>query len=117
MAQAKISIDMKLVIDTSVLVSIETVNLVSKVMEYFDILISDTVRIELSELAQYDDEHGKSSKRILEMIKRDQIKTKNVENFSQHLTAAESGEASCLELALSEKADYLDDDINVGYIY
>ncbi len=53
MAQAKISIDVKLVIDTSVLVSIETVNLVSKVMEYFDIPISDTVRIELSEKADY----------------------------------------------------------------
>lgn len=104
---------MKLIIDTSALVSIETVNLVSRLLKYFDVIISDTVRLELIELSQYEDEHGKSSRRILEMVNKSQIKIKNVEIFQQHLTEIDSGEASCLELALSEKADYLiTDDCN-----
>ncbi len=63
---------MKLIIDTSALVSIETVNLVSRLLKYFDVIISDTVRLELIELSQYEDEHGKSSRRILEMVNKGQ---------------------------------------------
>ncbi|MDP2846081.1 MAG: hypothetical protein Q8N79_08445 [Candidatus Methanoperedens sp.] len=104
---------MKLAFDTSALVSIETINLISKVLKYFEILISDTVKQELFEMAQYEDEHGRSAKRLHEMIEKNQIKIIDVKNFSQHLTAVDSGEASCLEIALSEEADYLvTDDFN-----
>jgi rRNA-processing protein FCF1 len=104
---------MKLVIDTSALVSIETVNLVSRVLKYFDIIITEIVRQELLELSQYHDDHGKSSKRILGMINKDQIKIITIGDYSRHLTEVDIGEASCLELAICEKADYLiTDDCN-----
>jgi len=99
-------------------ISLETVNLTSKILQYFDIYITDTIALELSEMAQYKDESANSAKRILEMIKSNQIELRNITDFSLHLVAIDAGEASCLSLALNEKVDYLvtDDCRCFGYL-
>jgi len=109
---------MNLVIDTCAFISLENVNLTSKILQYFDIYITDTIASELSDMAQYKDKSANSAKRILELIENNQIELRNIKDFSSHLVAVDAGEASCLSLAITEKVDYLvtDDCRCFGYL-
>jgi hypothetical protein len=57
----------KILADTSALVSLEIKHLVALSSKVIQFTISDVVRLELKEIAEFDDVHGRSAKDVLSL--------------------------------------------------
>ncbi len=97
----------KILADTSALVSLEIKHLVdlsSKVIQYY---ISDMVRLELKEIAEFKDVHGKSAKDVLSLVDSGIIAVVYVTARKEHLENIDIGEAEILTLSESGEYDYM----------
>jgi predicted nucleic acid-binding protein len=97
----------KILADTSALVSLEIKHLValsSKVIQFY---ISDVVRLELIEIAEFDDVHGRSAKDVLNLVDNGIIVVKFVSSRKNYLENIDIGEAEILTLSESGEYDYM----------
>jgi len=95
-----------LVADTSALVSLASVSLLSLVLSEFDVVVTDIVLGELKAMSTFDDAHGRAANLVLENI--DSMRVLNASDYQRFMTSRiDSGEASCLEIIDSGRCDYL----------
>lgn len=97
----------KILADTSALVSLEIKHLValsSKVIQFY---ISDVVRLELKEIAEFDDVHGRSAKDVLSLVDSGIIAVRYASARKEYLDNIDIGEAEILTLAESGEYDYM----------
>ncbi|MDO8725838.1 MAG: hypothetical protein Q7J35_07210 [Candidatus Methanoperedens sp.] len=93
--------------DTSALVSLEIKHLValsSKVIQFY---ISDVVRLELKEIAEFDDVHGRSARDVLSLVDSGIIAIRYVSARKEYLENIDIGEAEILTLSESGEYDYM----------
>ena len=55
------------ILDTSALISLESINILNRVLQLFSITTTNSVIKELQEFAKYDDKYGKIAKNILKI--------------------------------------------------
>ena len=93
-----------IVADTSALVSLGTIDLVTVVFEEFDVHTTDAVLSELEETATYDDVHGAGARRILDGS--DQL---TIHSVSGELTSSrvDEGEGRCALLTRDIESEFL----------
>ena len=93
-----------LVADTSALVSIATADLVTVVVEEFDVHTTERVAGELRETAGFDDRHGEAATDVL-----DRLNDLTVHSTATPVESAriDSGEGSCAVLADELDAEFL----------
>jgi predicted nucleic acid-binding protein len=110
---------MKIVVDTSSLLSLEFMDILDDVVGIVEVCITDIVEGELKEIAGFSDEKSMVAKRILKHANNGNIKAFQVNNdsFSKYLSRdVDPGEASCLALCISEKIRFLiTDDADAAY--
>lgn len=98
----------KIVLDTSALNSFVHGEVLGKVLDGFELIISDTVLAELRETARYKDEDGKAAKKVIEISSRFTIQKVAERKYEKLLTGrVDEGEASCIPLARGEEVDAL----------
>jgi len=110
---------MKIVVDTSSLLSLEFMGILEDSFEITEIHITNTVEAELKEIAGYNDEKSHMAKNVLKLVSGGKIKCINIKNeaFSKHLSRnVDAGEASCLALCILENISLLiTDDADAAY--
>lgn len=94
-----------IVADTSALVSLATVDLLSTTLEEFDVHTTRTVLEELEETAAYDDPHGAAATRVLERV--DDLEVHGTDDTDLQSSRIDAGEATCLALARDLGAEFL----------
>lgn len=110
----------KVVCDTSSLITISMVNLIKKCLDIFDIIIPIAVIKEIKEASKYADNVGKSAKKLLNLIDKDKIKTYKIKNKNKVKNLLSSnineGEAECIICCTENNVKYLImDDIDAMY--
>lgn len=110
----------KVVMDTSALISLELIGALGKSLRILDVIISETVKDEITEISKYKDVEGRSAKNVINLINVGSIKVikiknrKNVENLLSR--NANKGEAECFVCCLENKISQLImDDIDAAY--
>ena len=97
----------KILADTSALVSLEIKHLVTLASEFVQFSISTGVYEELKEIATFEDAHGISAKDVLELVNKGIVEVKSVNVRKEHTENIDMGEAETLTLAESGKYDYI----------
>lgn len=97
----------KILADTSALVSLEIKHLVALSSKIIQFYISDVVLSELKEIAEFDDVHGRSAKDVLSLVDSGIIAVRYVSARKEYLENIDIGEAEILTLAESGEYDYL----------
>lgn len=110
---------MKVVADTSSLLSMEIMDILDETLSITEIYITNIVEDELKEIASYGDEKSYVAKRILKLVKSEKIKCVYIKNevFSKYISrSVDAGEASCLALCISDNIPFLiTDDADAMY--
>lgn len=110
---------MKVVADTSSLISLEFMEILGDALSVTNIYITGIVEEELKEVASFNDEKSNIAKRILKLVRYGKIKCIPVKNgsFSKYISRnVDTGEASCLALCILEKIPFLiTDDADAAY--
>src|SRR3989344_8155051 len=93
----------KAVADTSALISIALSGQLDEVVENINLFIPKAVKLELTEMNEFEDIEGSAAKKILSFIKGKKIRlieVKNEKNASDLIDKnVDLGEAECFELA------------------
>lgn len=97
----------KILADTSALVSLEIKHLVALSSKIIQFYISDVVLSELKEIAEFDDVHGRSAKDVLCLVDSGIIAVRYVSARKEYLENIDIGEAEILTLAESGEYDYM----------
>ncbi len=110
----------KLVMDTSSLISLELIGALEKSIKIVEIMIPKAVKEEIMEIAKYKDKEGNSAKNIIKLIRKENIKIceiKNKKNVGNLLSKnVGRGEAECFACCLENKIlKLIMDDINAAY--
>ena len=58
------------ILDTSALISLESINILEQVLKLFSIITTNSVIKELGDFAKYDDRYGKIAKNVLKLKNR-----------------------------------------------
>lgn len=98
---------LKVVFDTSALISLETSRLMEKVCKNFDAAIPNEVLSELEEIAEFEDVHGKAAKRVLKLVEEKKLSVEEAKTREDASAFVDRGEAAALALAIKIHADYL----------
>ncbi len=110
---------MKIVIDTSSLLSLEFMDIMEGSLSIIEFYITSTVEAELKEIASYDDEKSHLAKEVLNLVGKDKIRCIHIKNetFSKYISrSVDAGEASCLALCISYNIPFLiTDDADAAY--
>jgi predicted nucleic acid-binding protein len=110
---------MKIVADTSSLLSLEFMGILDDSFEITEVYITNTVEAELKEIASYKDEKSRLAKNVMKHIRGSKIKCIIIKNetFSKNLSRnVDAGEASCLALCILENISLLlTDDADAAY--
>lgn len=93
-----------IVADTSVLLSLAAGNVLSLVLDEFDVHTTQAVITEVENTAEYDDEHGTAARSVLDT--RDRLIVHSVPE-SMTTSRIDDGEGSCAVLANQAGADFL----------
>ncbi len=94
---------MKIVVDTSSLLSLEFMDILEDTFGIAEVHITSTVEEELREIASYKDEKSHSAKKILKLVHEGKIKCVNIENksFSKYISrSVDAEEASCVAVLM-----------------
>lgn len=86
-----------LVIDTSALISLSSIDLLETVLEEFDVHTTELVIEELNETSEYQDRHAEAAEQVLNH--KSVIKTHDIEVESFESSRVDRGEYSCVVLA------------------
>lgn len=86
-----------LVIDTSALISLSSIDLLETVLEEFDVHTTELVIEELNETSEYQDRHAEAAEQVLNH--KSVIKIHDIEVESFESSRVDRGEYSCVVLA------------------
>ncbi|MBD3155156.1 MAG: hypothetical protein GF368_00690, partial [Candidatus Aenigmarchaeota archaeon] len=70
----------RVVMDTSALVSLELIGILEGSLGIIEITIPEAVKKELKELSEYQDKEGKSAQRVLNLISRKRVNVVKIKN-------------------------------------
>lgn len=94
-----------IVADTSALISLTAADTLDLLLEEFDVHTTETVVVELENLASYGDETADYADRVL--TRKDRITVHEVETPEYQSTRIDDGEGSCVQLTRNTDADFL----------
>ena len=97
----------KILADTSALVSLEIKQLVDLASKYIQFSISDGVLKELQDISQFNDVHAISAKDVLKLVEKDIITVRPIMARDEHIQNVDLGEAEILTLSESGEYDYM----------
>jgi len=111
---------MKVVMDTSSLISLELIGALRNILQITNITAPSAVRNELTEIGKYKDLESKAAKKILEMMNRkskEVIEIKNAKKMEDLLSKdVNRGEAECFRCCIESGSKMLImDDIDAAY--
>lgn len=110
---------MKVVADTSSLMSLEFMEILSEAFRIADVYITNVVEEELKEISSFSDEKSRIAKSILKHIQDRKIQCIRIKSssFSNYISRnVDAGEASCLALCILKKIPCLiTDDADAAY--
>ncbi|MCK5559695.1 MAG: hypothetical protein KAJ51_03840 [Thermoplasmata archaeon] len=110
---------MKLVIDTSALVSLEIMGLLEKTFGSFEVIITNEIFQELNEMAGFKDIEGKAAKRTINNIKKYKIKIEktNYNDYKKYLIkGVDRGEASAFYICIKKGFEiFITDDVDASF--
>ncbi|QZA87796.1 hypothetical protein K0C01_08275 [Salinarchaeum sp. IM2453] len=94
-----------IVVDTSALITISSINLLDHVLTEYDIYTTETVIEELKETAEYNDVHGQAAQTVLDQLDRIEVDKTTEPRFQS--SRIDDGEGSTVTLASEKQADFL----------
>ncbi len=111
---------MKIVADTSALISLAIADLIKKSLEIVEIYIPKEVVLELTELSKYKDIEGSAARAVLELVGNKKIIVKEIKNQQKIENILNSdihhGEAACFALCAENDIQlFIMDDVDAGY--
>lgn len=96
---------LKIVSDTSFLISLSVINMEKNLLKYFDVTITSQVAKELKRTSRYKDEEGKAARKLLKLTDRGFIKV--VKSEIEKIEGMGKGENSVLQLFKKDGFKYL----------
>ncbi len=93
--------------DTSALVSLEIKHLVNLASKHIHFYISEGIREELLDIAEFDDVHGRSARDVLKLVQSRIITVQFMPAREEHTKNIDRGEAEVLTLSESGDYDYI----------
>lgn len=111
----------EVVMDTSSLVSLQMINILTKSLKIIKIIVPKAVKEELNDISKHKDNEGKAAKEVLEFILKGNIKTIEIKNQKkvENLLSKDVnyGEAECFVSCIENDIKTLVmDDIDAAYI-
>ncbi|MFC7074708.1 hypothetical protein ACFQJ7_08430 [Halovenus rubra] len=94
-----------IVVDTSALITIASINLLDHVLSEYDLHTTATVIEELEKTAEYDDVHGQAAQDVLDQLERIGVHNTNESSFQS--SRIDEGEGTAASLANETQADFL----------
>lgn len=94
-----------IVVDTSALITIASINLLDHLLSEYDVHTTETVIEELEKTAEYDDVHGQAAQDVLDQVER--IEVHNIDESSFQSSRIDKGEGTTASLANETQADFL----------
>ena len=95
------------ILDTSALISLESINILEKVLKLFLITTTNSVIKELDEFAKYDDKYGKIAKNVLKLKNKFIIESCEIKESIKYI---ESTDNELYNLALKKKLPLVTDE-------
>lgn len=95
------------ILDTSALISLESINILEQVLNLFSITTTNSVIKELEEFAKYEDKYGKIAKNILKLKNRFTIESCEIKESIKYI---ESTDNELYNLALKKKLPLVTDE-------
>jgi len=78
------------ILDTSALISLESINILEQVLKVFSIATTNSVIKELEEFTKYDDKYGKLAKNILKLKTRFTIESCEIKESIKYIEATDN---------------------------
>lgn len=94
-----------IVVDTSSLITLASVDVLSTVLDEYDTHTTETVVQELKETSRYDDTSAEAAETVLD--RSDRITIHRIDNGEFHSSRIDPGEGSCALLTKELDADFL----------
>ena len=95
------------ILDTSALISLESINILEQVLMLFSITTANSVLKELEEFAKYEDKYGKIAKHVLKLKNKITIESCEIKESIKYL---ESTDNELYNLALKRKLPLVTDE-------
>ncbi|MBI2647433.1 hypothetical protein HYW99_03060 [Candidatus Woesearchaeota archaeon] len=95
------------ILDTSALISLESINLLEQLLKLFSITTTNSVIEELEEFAKHDDKYGKIAKNILKLKNKFTIESCEIRESIKYI---ESTDNELYNLALKKKLPLVTDE-------
>ena len=95
------------ILDTSALISLESINILEQVLKLFSITTTSSVIKELDEFAKYDDKYGKIAKNILKLKSKFTIESCEIKESIKYI---ESTDNELYNLSLKKKLPLITDE-------
>lgn len=104
--------------DTSALVSLEIKHLINLASKHIHFSISEGIREELQDIAEFDDVHGRSARDVLKLVQSRIIMVQSMPAREEHTQNIDRGEAEVLTMSESGDYDYIitDDVKALGHV-
>ena len=93
--------------DTSALVSLEIKHLINLASKHIHFYISEGIREELLDIAEFDDVHGRSARDVLKLVQSRIITVQSMPAREEHTQNIDRGEAEVLTMSESGDYDYI----------
>ena len=94
-----------MILDTSALITIASINLLDPVLTEYDVHTTETVIEELNETAEYEDVHGEAAQTVLDQLDRIEVHKTTGQCFQS--SRIDNGEGSTVTLANKKQAEFL----------
>ena len=78
------------ILDTSALISLESINILQQVLKLFSVTITNSVIKELEEFAKYDDKYGKIAKNALKLKNKFTIESCEIKELIKYLESTDN---------------------------
>jgi len=110
----------KVVMDTSSLISLELIGLLERSLSIIEVTIPEVVKNELSELGKCNDKEGASAKKVLKMITEGKILVREIKNRKKAKEIlsknVDYGESECIICSIENNIKTLIiDDVSAAY--
>ena len=94
-----------IILDTSALITIASINLRDPVLTEYDVHTTETVIEELNERAEYEDVHGEAAQTVLDQVDRTKVHRTNRQQFQSSRIG--DGEGSTVTLTNNRQGEFL----------
>jgi len=94
-----------IILDTSALITIASINLLDPVLTEYDVHTTETVIEEFNETAEYEDVHGEAAQTVFDQVDRIEVHKTNTQQFQS--SRIDDGEGSIVTLTNNKQAEFL----------